>query len=144
MLGRVFLVAVACSATGCWQIRDYPEQGNYEVSPGGAVMGAPPPGHEAPVPENSEPQTAAGPDMFSLELHNSCPQTVSLFIGDRPPFSSGTYTTLGSNTTTSQSGFAPQTIWIVDSARNPVSSYSVGAGSQRVEILASCTGFAPR
>jgi len=122
-------------------------QGGYAGDPQYAQP-APPGGPEAaPMGAPTEPAAEpaqAGPQNYSLDLKNECRETVNLFIGDRPPFSSGTYTTLGSNTSTSYTGFAPETIWIVDDSRNPVSSYSVGAGSQRVQILESCTGFAPR
>ncbi len=83
-------------------------------------------------------------NYFSLTLHNSCPDTVDLFIGDgTPPFGSGTYTNIGSNTTQSESGTLPETIWIVDESRNPISSFSPSAGSSSVQILESCSGFAP-
>ena len=116
---------------------------------GGMYAQSPPPagGEESPpAPDatGAQPLEQAGPQNYGLDLHNECRETVNLFIGDRPPFSSGTYTTLGSNTTTSYTGFAPETIWIVDASRNPVSSYGIGPGSQRIQILDSCTGFAPR
>ncbi|MCC6525979.1 MAG: hypothetical protein IT373_25255 [Polyangiaceae bacterium] len=84
-----------------------------------------------------EPQST----HYSLSLHNSCKQTVKLFIGEKPPFSSGTNTSLGSNTTTSYSGSAPENIWIVDDAGKPMSSYTSHPGSQTMQILESCTGF---
>jgi hypothetical protein len=78
---------------------------------------------------------------YSLSLHNSCNRTVKLFIGEKPPFSSGTNTSLGSNTTTSYSGTAPENIWVVDDSGNPVSSYTTRPGMQTMQILESCSGF---
>ena len=83
-------------------------------------------------------------NYFSLTLHNSCSETLDLFIGDgTPPYGSGTYTNIGSNTTQSESGTLPETFWIVDESRNPISSFSPSAGSSSVQILSSCSGFAP-
>jgi hypothetical protein len=90
------------------------------------------------------PAPPAGPAHYSLTLHNSCPRTVGLYHGTgsgRPPFASGTYGSIGSNTTESFSGFAPETFWIVDDSRNGVSSFTASGGSQRVEIVSSCSGF---
>ena len=90
--------------------------------------------------------TSSGPptNYYSLTLHNSCPETLDLFIGDgTPPFGSGTYTNIGSNTTQSESGTLPETFWIVDESRNPISSFSPSAGSSSIQILSSCSGFAP-
>ncbi|MBI2894501.1 MAG: hypothetical protein HYY06_13195 [Deltaproteobacteria bacterium] len=93
----------------------------------------------------SDPEPASsGPQTYSLTLHNSCDRTVGIFHGSgRPPFGSGTYGSIGSNTTQSYSGFAPETFWIIDDSRNPVSTFTTSGGSQRVEVLESCTGFAP-
>jgi hypothetical protein len=78
---------------------------------------------------------------YSLSLHNSCKHTVKLFIGEKPPFSSGTNTSLDSNTTTSYSGTAPEKIWVVDDSGNPISSYTTEPGMKTMQILESCSGF---
>jgi hypothetical protein len=78
---------------------------------------------------------------YSLSLHNSCKRTVKLFIGEKPPYSSGTNTSVDSNTTTSYSGTAPENIWVVDDSGNPVSNYTTRPGMQTMQILESCSGF---
>ena len=103
---------------------------------------APPP----PAVAASAPAAPAGPSTYSLTLHNSCSRSVGLFHGtgsSRPPFASGTYGSIGANTTQSFSGFAPETFWITDESRNAVSSFTASGGSQRIEVLSSCSGFAP-
>ncbi len=45
---------------------------------------------------------------YSLSLKNNCPNTVRLFIGKKPKYGSGKYTTVSSNSISSYSGFAPQ------------------------------------
>lgn len=81
---------------------------------------------------------------FRVTLRNRCRRTVRLFIGRKPRFSSGVNTSIGSNTTTSRSGFAPKTFWIVDRSGRGISSYTVGPGSHTLLITRSCAGFTLR
>jgi hypothetical protein len=91
--------------------------------------------------QSSSP-SPSGPSRWSLTLHNDCRNTVKLFLGQKPKWGSGTYTSLGGNNTTSYSGNAGDMIWIVDDSQNGVSSLSP-SGNQRMKITASCSGFAP-
>jgi len=81
-----------------------------------------------------------GGSTYSLRLHNSCSRTVKLFFGDNPKFGSGTRTSLGSNSTSSYSGGAPKTVWLVDDRDQGISSF-VASGSQSMQITSSCAGF---
>ena len=63
-----------------------------------------------------------------------------LFFGNKPKFGSGRKERPGTNTTTSYSGGAPQTVWIIDESENGLSSF-VASGSQSVQLTSSCTGF---
>jgi hypothetical protein len=81
---------------------------------------------------------------YSLSLKNNCSRTVRLFIGDKPKYGSGRYTTVSANSISSYSGFAPQTFWIVDDRDNGLSSWVAGPGSHNMQITSSCTGFATR
>lgn len=83
----------------------------------------------------------AAPTVTSVRLHNSCSKTVRLFYGDKPKYGSGTYSTLGANTTESRTFQPGDMIWIVDESQNGISSISVGGASMNVEITSSCTGF---
>jgi hypothetical protein len=84
--------------------------------------------------------SGGSPSTYSLRLHNSCSKPVLLFFGNKPKFGSGRKERLGTNTTTSYSGGAPQTVWIIDESENGLSSF-VASGSQSVQITSSCTGF---
>ena len=96
------------------------------------------------VPETRrEPTPAPVNRHYSLSLKNNCRQKVLLFVGDKPKFGSGTKTSIGANTIRSFSGNAPETIWIIDDASQGLSSFTTSPGSQRMQILPSCTGFAP-
>ncbi len=92
--------------------------------------------------QQGQSSSAPGPSGWSLTLHNDCPRTVKLFLGQKPKWGSGTYTSLGSNNTTSYSGNAGDMIWIVDESENGLSSLSP-SGSQRMKITSGCSGFAP-
>ena len=81
--------------------------------------------------------------FFSMTLKSECSRTVKMFIGNKPKFGSGTSTSVSSNSINSYSGIAPQMYWNVDDSENGLSAYTAHAGSQRVRILPSCTGFAP-
>lgn len=113
--------------------------GGYSSAPSSSES-APPPGSTA-----SASSAPAGPQVVSVTLHNDCPNTVKLFLGEKPKFGSGTNTSLGSNTTTSYQMKPGDMIWITDESENGLSSTSIGGsgGSQSIRIMASCTGFGP-
>jgi len=86
----------------------------------------------------------AAPQVVSVTLHNDCPNTVPLFLGEKPGFGSGTKTSLSSNTTTSYQMKPGDMIWIIDDSENGISSTSIGGGSsQSIRIMPGCTGFGP-
>ena len=105
-----------------------PAQGFAPSNSGGAS--------NAPAPK---PQST----FFSMTLKNNCRDKVLIFVGDKPKFGSGTRTSIGGNTIRSFSGTAPETFWITDASENGLSSFTVSPGSHRMQILPSCTGFAP-
>ncbi|MCX4246058.1 hypothetical protein [Paraliomyxa miuraensis] len=90
------------------------------------------------------PSQPAGPTIVSITLRNTCSQTVKLFFGDKPKFGSGTYSSLGSNTSTSYSKQAGDMIWIVDDGQNGISSVTIEGGMRTVEINSDCGSFSAR
>lgn len=112
---------------------------------GGGGGSAPPPSFDSPSDGGSEPTSQpAAPSVVHLSMKNTCPQTVNLFFGDKPKFGSGRYTTLGSNTITSESMQPGDMIWIVDGSQNGISSVTVDAGTKNVEINGDCSSFSVR
>lgn len=81
---------------------------------------------------------------YSVYVRNRCRRRVNLFIGRKPRFSSGLNTSLSGNSSRSFSGFAPKTIWIVDSSRRGISSFVFYPGRYTINITRSCMGFAVR
>ena len=114
--------------------------GGYSSAPASSSESAPPPGSSS-----SASSAPAGPQVVSVTLHNDCPNTVKLFLGEKPKFGSGTNTSLGSNTTTSYQMKPGDMIWITDDSENGLSSTSIGGGGtfQSIRIMPSCTGFGP-
>ena len=113
--------------------------GGYASAPASGNESAPPPGSSS-----SSSSAPAAPQVISVSLHNDCPNTVKLFLGEKPKFGSGTNTSLGSNTTTSYQMKPGDMIWITDDSENGLSSTSIGGGSsQSIRIMPSCTGFGP-
>ena len=114
--------------------------GGYSSAPASSSESAPPPGSAS-----SSSSAPAAPQVVSVTLHNDCPNTVKLFLGEKPKFGSGTNTSLGSNTTTSYQMKPGDMIWITDDSENGLSSTSIGGGGsfQSIRIMPSCTGFGP-
>lgn len=96
-----------------------------------------------PSPTAAPPPSAA-PTVVSITLRNTCSQTVDLFFGEKPKFGSGTYSNMSSNSSTSKSMRPGEMIWIVDKSQNGISSVTVEAGTNTVEITGDCTGFSVR
>jgi hypothetical protein len=87
----------------------------------------------------------SGPAHYSISIHSDCDRTLGLYQGDgTPPYGSGTYGSIGSNTTTSYSGFAPENFCVMDEQRNALGCYTASGGSVRVEIPSTCSGFIQR
>lgn len=86
----------------------------------------------------------SGPSVVSVQLKNNCSSTVKLFFGSKPKFGSGRYSSLGSNTRTSESMKPGDMVWIVDDGQNGVASATVSASTREIEITSSCTGLSAR
>ncbi len=76
----------------------------------------------------------------SLEVHSDCPKTVGVFLGEKPGFSSGTKSSVSSNSTTTypRKPDGSLTFWVLDDKDQAVSSTAVTASTKRVTIDKSC------
>ena len=91
--------------------------------------------------EASAEKTPSGPQIDSVSLHNDCPSTVKLFLGQKPKWGSGTSTTIGSNVTQSFTLKQGDAIWIVDGSDEGIGKYTGQTGMHSVKITASCMQF---
>jgi hypothetical protein len=130
---RLIAVVAPLLLTGCFLFRNQPS------TVGGAAAPAPESAGQSGTPNGgavNPPASDAGSQSYSLTLHNECPNTVKLAVGN-------THTSLSSNTQTSYSGSLSDTIAIEDESEKQLSVYTPRAGRQEMKILSSCTGFAP-
>lgn len=136
--GRCGLIGI-CSAS---RPSDMPPP-TYASSDAGGSSAPPPGGSSAPPPSadaggSSAPAQPATPSTVSVTLRNTCGQKVDIFFGDKPKFGSGTYSSLGSNTSTSKSFSPGDMVWIVDESQNGIASATVQPGMRTVEITGNC------
>ena len=90
----------------------------------------------------SSPPSSAGPVSFTLR--NQCGASVTLFFGQKPKFGSGTYSSLGTNTSTSKSMRPGEMIWIVDDSQNGLAAATVSQGTREIAIGPGCTSLIAR
>ncbi len=127
---------------------------NGAAAPGNAGQsGGPTPtsGSESPSPSTPAAGGTSAPDgpakpqpvSMSVDMKNECSKTVHLFIGEKPGFSSGRSTTLGSNTLSSEGrGFdGTLTIWVTDDHDNGLSSVKVSPSQRKAIIGSDCTSI---
>ncbi|HTM22088.1 MAG TPA: hypothetical protein VL172_16315 [Kofleriaceae bacterium] len=143
-MNRLALLAAVIALPACFITPAQPAGGGTAPPPGGGDPYAGSGDANPATAGGSEPAAPAGPQVVSVTLRNTCPSTVKLFMGDKPKFGSGTYTSLSSNTVTSYSMKEGDLIWIVDDSENGLSSTSISRASTNIEILPSCTGFVMR
>lgn len=137
------LVVVSFATAGCLGMMP-PQQGGAAGPSGGAgdPTGATPPSGPS-VAGPSTPSTPAAPKAMvptSLEVHSDCTKTVGVFLGEKPGFSSGTKSSVSSNSTTTfpRKPDGSVTFWLLDDKDNGVTSVAVSASTKRVTIDRSC------
>jgi hypothetical protein len=93
---------------------------------------------------SGRPPAPFGPAWVSFTLRNTCSKTVKLFYGKTPKYGSGRSSSIGGNTSQSESMNEGDMIWIVDDSGNGLANFSASAGARQVEINSSCTSFIVR
>jgi hypothetical protein len=136
---------VAALAAGCMMPPGYARNGGSGSS-GSAQPSSSDPSAAAQGAAASNPATPSAPIPTSVELHNDCPDKVGLFLGSgdgKPGFSSGTKTSIDTNTTTSEprGPDGTVTIWIIDDSENGITSLKVTPDITRVTV--NCKTLTP-
>lgn len=97
------------------------------------------------TPASAETNTApAGPVTVSVTIRSSCDHTVPVFYGEKPGFSSGTRSSVSSNSVSSQTFQVGDLMWVLDDSDQPLSSTSISASTREIEINSSCSGLSAR
>lgn len=90
----------------------------------------------------SSSSSSSSNSTISFTLRNSCNNTVNYWIGNKdatPGYSSGKFSSNGSNTRVSLSGNSSQKVCLTDDSRNVLSCQNISTGT--IEISSSCTSF---
>jgi hypothetical protein len=109
-----------------------------------ATSSAPDTTASAPDTSASSAPEPAGPQTVSVTIRSACGQTVKVFYGDKPGFSSGTTSSISSNSVQSKTFQVGDLMWVLDDGGKPAGSVSISSGTRNVEIASSCTSIAAR
>lgn len=118
-----------------------PNQGPVAASssrPNASPRSAPP----LASPPRSAPPPA--PSVVSVTIRSACSKSATVFYGDKPGFSSGTTSSISSNSVTSKSFKPGDLMWLVDGSGRGIASVSISDRTRNIEINASCTGLSAR
>lgn len=91
-----------------------------------------------PSDPDKSSSAASGPTSFSIDLRNECEQDVNTFYGDNPDTSSGTFSSMEGNSTTSHMFDKGDVFWIVDNSRKGVTSIKPTASMHEIDISSDC------
>jgi hypothetical protein len=86
----------------------------------------------------------AGPQTVSVTIRSSCGKTAKVFYGEKPGFSSGTQSSVSSNSVSSKTFRVGDLMWVVDDSGKPLGSVTIGSSTRNVEIESSCTAISAR
>jgi len=98
------------------------------------------------TPANATTGSAApaAPQTVSVTIRSSCDHTVPVFYGEKPGFSSGTRSTVSSNSVSSQTFQVGDLMWILDDSDQPIGSTSISSSTREIEISSNCGGLSAR
>jgi hypothetical protein len=96
---------------------------------------------------SSAPKAAsvpAGPQTVSVTIRSSCGKTAKVFFGDNPGFSSGTQSSVSSNSVENKTFRVGDQMWVLDDSGKGLSNVTIGTGTRNIEIGSSCTAISAR
>jgi hypothetical protein len=116
--------------------------------------GAPTTGSD-PTSEGAEPAMAAapmtssaaapsGPQTASVTIRSSCSRTAKVFYGEKPGFSSGTTSSVSSNSVSSKTFKVGDQMWVLDDSGKALGNVTISASTRQIEIDASCSSMSAR
>ena len=84
--------------------------------------------------------SAGPPPSATVEIKNDCPDTLHVFLGDKPKGSSGNDANIPGRSvvTEPRASDGSLTLWILDGKGNGVTSAHAQAGTKRIEIGIDC------
>jgi hypothetical protein len=96
------------------------------------------------TPASAGASAPAAPSTVSVTIRSACSRTVSVFYGDKPRFSSGTTSSVSSNSVSSHTFSVGDMMWVLDDRGEGVGSVTISENTRNVEINSSCGGISAR
>lgn len=96
------------------------------------------------APMSSTASAPAGPQTASVTIRSACSRTAKVFYGEKPGFSSGTTSSVSSNSVSSKTFQVGDQMWVLDDAGKALGNVTISASTRQVEITASCTSISAR
>ena len=101
--------------------------------------------YSSPTPTRaSTPAAPAAPTTVSVTIRSSCSKTAKVFYGDKPGFSSGTQSSISSNSVQSKTFRVGDQMWVTDESGKGLDGVTIDAGTRQIEISSSCTSLSSR
>jgi hypothetical protein len=127
--------------TGCLM----PRQGTSSSSSTGPTSSATESAPTASAPTATPASTApAGPTTVSVTIRSACSKTAKVFYGDKPGFSSGTSSSISSNSVQSKTFNVGDQMWVTDDSGKGLGSATISANTRNIEINSGCDGLSAR
>lgn len=102
----------------------------------------------SPAPMSaSQPERAsapAAPTTASVTIRSACSKTAKVFYGEKPGFSSGTSSSISSNSVQSKTFRVGDQMWVTDDSGKPLDNVTIDANTRQIEISSSCSSLASR
>ena len=99
----------------------------------------------ASSPKAATPASApAGPTTVSVTIRSSCSKTAKVFYGEKPGFSSGTTSSISSNSVQSKTFRPGDLMWVLDDSGKALGSVEIDERTRNLEISSSCTSISSR
>ena len=117
------------------------------TGPSSTTSSSPPPhassgfDDSAAAPSASSTPAPAGPQTVSVTIRSSCSKTAKVFYGDKPGFSSGTQSSISSNSVQSKTFRVGDQMWVLDDSGKALGSVRIDAGTRQLEIDSSCSSI---
>ncbi|HEY5937642.1 MAG TPA: hypothetical protein VIU61_23505 [Kofleriaceae bacterium] len=137
-------ILLTCLLTACIPMAPASSTGPSSSSGGYAADPAAEPSPAAD-PAGAEPARApSGPATVSVTIRSACSKTVSVFYGDKPKFSSGTTSSISSNSVQSKTFQDGDLMWVLDDRGEGAGSVTISSSTRNIEIGAGCNSISGR
>lgn len=86
----------------------------------------------------------AAPTTVSVTLRSACSKTVKVFYGDKPGFSSGTQSSISSNSVSSKTFRRGDQMWLLDDSGRGIDGVTIDDRTRQIEVTSGCSSLSTR